>query len=383
VTRYTAPPPTDSRSVRRRVLLVGPVPPPFHGGSVVTKMLLDSPLRERFEFLHLDTTDRRGVENIGRLDFGNLRLAAEHGARFLGMLLRSRADLVCLPVAQNSLGFLRDALFLAPSVLRRVPLVLHFHNGAYREFLRSAPAPVRTLARALLGRAARAIVLGSTLRPMLDGAVAADRIVVVPNGVPDLTGGHRVDRGDGRMRILFLGNLIPAKGYIELLSAVRVLLGGGVDVEVTFAGSVVDRNAHQRALATVGAAADRIRFAGAVGTSEKTALLRWADVLALPTYYENEAHPLVVLEAMAAGLAVVSTRHAAIPETVVHQETGLLVEARDVDQLTGALRRLARDPALRERLGRAGRRRYLSTYTVETWAARMGAVFDSTEAAVA
>jgi glycosyltransferase involved in cell wall biosynthesis len=134
---------------------------------------------------------------------------------------------------------------------------------------------------------------------------------------------------------------------------------------------------HAAALSAVRHGPDRVRFAGIVDVQERARLLRRSQVLALPTYYEHEAHPLVILEAMATGLAVVSTRHAAIAETVVDGTTGLLVEKQDVDDLTAALRRLAERPALRTDLGRAGRQRYLDRYTLEAWAEKMGTVFDS------
>src|SRR5690606_10482544 len=116
---------------------------------------------------------------------------------------------------------------------------LHLHGGGYAGFMRNAPGAIRVLLRHVLGRAARVIVLGESLRSMLGDAVAADRVVVIPNGIAD-SGRARVDRGEGRMRILYLGNLIPTKGYTDLIEAVQLLLDEGLDVDVTFAGGVAD-----------------------------------------------------------------------------------------------------------------------------------------------
>jgi glycosyltransferase involved in cell wall biosynthesis len=285
-----------------------------------------------------------------------------------------------MPVAQNTLGFLRDTLFMAPAILRGIPLVLHLHSGEYDEFARSAPLPVRPLVRALLRRAAVAIVLGASLRSMLEGIVPEDRVAMVPNCVPDIDpeDTERVHRAGG-LRVLFLGNLIAGKGYGELIEAVEILVGEGHDVQVVLAGGSADE-AHRRRVVARTAIHDRIRFTGPVDRPAKLELLRSADVLALPSYYVNEAHPLVILEAMAAGLPVVATRHAAIPEMVDDEVTGLLVAPRDVESLAAALRRLVADPQLRERLGRAGRARYLERFTVADWVERMGSIFDSAAA---
>jgi len=340
----------------------------------MTKNLLDSSVLDRFEIVHLDTADRRGVDNIGRLDAGNVWLAGVHGARFVSLLIRHSFDAVYLPISKNLLGFLRDSLFIGPATVRGTPVILHFHGAEFDRFVRTAPAPVRILVRTLVRRAARAIVPGDGLKPMLRDLIAGERIVTVPNGVADLPA-RREPAGQhhGRVHILFLGNLLPGKGYVALLDAVQLLLDEGLDVEATFAGAVVDTDVHARALSAVRYGVDRIRFPGEVDSATKVRLLHSANVLALPS--EDEAQPLVILEAMAAGLPVVSTRRGAIQETVVDGETGLLVEARDTPALTAALRRMIMDPALRERIGRAARARYVACYSVERWAERMARVF--------
>ena len=373
---------TSAAAPGRRVLVVGPLPPPSHGVAVLTRNLLESGLAQRFELIHLDTADHRGVANIGRLDAGNIWLAGVHGVRFVALLARRRFDLVYLPVSKNSLGFLRDALFLGPAIAAGTPLILHFHGAGFDEFVRSAPGAVRMLVRLLLKRATRAIVPGESLKGMLRGLIAESRIAVIPNAVADPVGEETGARQPGgTMRVLFLGNLLPAKGYVELLDAAQVLLDEGIDLAVTFAGSVVDAETHRRATATLRHGPERIRFAGAVGPAEKARLLRQSDVLALPSY--DEAQPLAILEGMAAGIPVVSTRCGAIPETVLDGTTGVLIEPRDADGLRSALRELARRPDRRSALGAAARERYLAQYTMERWTQRMAEVFESTDAGTA
>jgi glycosyltransferase involved in cell wall biosynthesis len=78
---------------------------------------------------------------------------------------------------------------------------------------------------------------------------------------------------------------------------------------------------------------------------------------------------------MAAGCPVVSTWHAAIPETVLDGETGILVEKENVEELTRALKRLIEHPELREKMGLTGRRRYEQFYTMDINISNMIAVF--------
>lgn len=362
------------------ILVVGPSPPPWHGGSVATEYVLRSGLSERWTVLHLDTADRRGVANQGRLDFGNLIAAVVHGARFLAMLLINRPRIVYVPIAQNALGVLRDMLFILPALLMRRRLVLHVHGGGFGLFQDDASVLLRMMTRFALRHADRVIVLGESLRPTLRGAVPAERVRVLANGMPDVFTEAPVRAQHSALRVLFLGNLFRSKGPFDVIEAVRLMIERGLDVHLDIAGdwaTAGDRDAAQPLLKALGT---RVTVHGVVGPPAKRELLERADVLALPTYYECEAHPFVILEAMDAGLPVVTTAHGAIPETVLHDVTGLHVPPRDPAALAETLTRLARDPELRVRLGRAGRARFLEHYTLGTWSAGLVRVFEEAAA---
>src|SRR5207244_11397827 len=87
------------------------------------------------------------------------------------------------------------------------------------------------------------------------------------------------------------------------------------------------------------------------------------DALVLPS--GNEGTPVSVIEALAAGRPVVATRVGGVPDVVRDGEDGFLVEAGATDELADRLARLARDPALRERMGKQGRERVLPRYAVD------------------
>ena len=102
---------SPNRSIKclETVLIVGPTPPPAHGISVLTEVLLQSGLKQSFDVVHLDTADRRTLANVARLELHNVGLALYHGARFQWLLLRKRPALVYMPVSESRLGFVRTA----------------------------------------------------------------------------------------------------------------------------------------------------------------------------------------------------------------------------------------------------------------------------------
>jgi glycosyltransferase involved in cell wall biosynthesis len=113
-----------------------------------------------------------------------------------------------------------------------------------------------------------------------------------------------------------------------------------------------------------------------VGEAKWAAYAR-AEVLCLPTFFEAEALPLVVIEAMSIGLPVVATRWRGIPSLIDDSRTGYLVEVRDPEALAERLARLAADPALRAQLGTAAREKFLREYVVQRHLERMEAVFQA------
>jgi len=116
---------------------------------------------------------------------------------------------------------------------------------------------------------------------------------------------------------------------------------------------------------------DRVALLGPVYGESKARLLSDADVFVLPTYHPHEALPLAVIEAMMHGLAIITTRLGALPEIVVDQVSGELIEPRNVAQLASALEKLLTDPELRARYGRAVRQKYESDLTAQRFEQRL------------
>lgn len=365
---------------RPRVVLLAPTPPPYMGPSVATTVLLGSRFVEAFEVVHLDTSDRRGLDKLGALDLRNVALALRHFLQLLWALVATRPDCVYVPVSQTTIGFLRDALFIWPALLFRARVILHLRGGRFDLFHREANAPTRWLVRQTLARVAAMIVLGERLKPDMARLMPADRVFVVPNGL-DLPPLDRQDAGgDGRpFTVLYLGNLIRSKGWFVLLEAAALAVRRNPGCAFTFAGAWMSAEDEREARAFVEehGLAGHVAFLGTTTGAAKAACLAGADVLAFPTFYPYEGHPWVIVEAMAAGLPVISTDHACIPETVEHGVSGFIVPKQDPETLAARILELAGDPARRRAMGEASLRIYRERYTAEHFVAGMIRVFEA------
>ncbi len=222
----------------------------------------------------------------------------------------------------------------------------------------------------------------------VSGAVAAwlteegleGRVDVVHNGVAPTS--PAADRGearralelpdDGRCLVGLLGQLQPHKGAIELVRAGRLALRETDALRFLIAGGgPEDYRARLEREIESGAHADR--FHRLPPRPDPATLLAACDVIALTTL-TPDPFPRAVLEAMAAARPVVAFRSGGTPEMVEHDRQGLLAEGGDLASLAAHLARLAGDPALRESLGSAGRRRAEAEFSLDRHVERMEAV---------
>jgi glycosyltransferase involved in cell wall biosynthesis len=174
--------------------------------------------------------------------------------------------------------------------------------------------------------------------------------------------------------ILCVGTLHEVKGQGYLVEACRLLAEAGIDVRCTLVGDGPDRAALARQVASAGLG-DRVDLVGRRTRAGVAELLARAHVLVAPSVPTKEGKregiPVALMEAMACGVPVVASDLSGIPELVDDGATGLLVPPRDPEALASALRRLGDEPALRERMGRAGREKVEREFDVRTNAAEL------------
>jgi glycosyltransferase involved in cell wall biosynthesis len=149
-----------------------------------------------------------------------------------------------------------------------------------------------------------------------------------------------------------IGRPRPVKGYDYLLAAWPQVVAANPHARLLFIGDGPDRPKLQRQAAQLGVT-EQVIFWG--DQAHIAALLPILDVLVVSSLFEGAG--IVLMEAMAASLPVVSTAVGGTPEIVRHEETGLLVPARNSDALAAGILQLLADPDARERYGRAGRQR--------------------------
>ncbi|MDP9021651.1 MAG: glycosyltransferase family 4 protein [Actinomycetota bacterium] len=273
-------------------------------------------------------------------------------------------DLAALPLA------------LAASRRSGCPLIVTVHCSVEHTLqpvgARSAAVALvgAPLERAVLRRADAVITLTeATADKLSDGGIDADRIHVIPSGV-DLAS-HRRPRRDplphvGHPRVVYVGRLVPQKSVDTLIRAAAIL---GIDARVVIVGDGPDRGKLTRLVADLDLT-DRMTFTGFIPYASVPAMLQHADVLVLPSLYEEMGSVLV--QALATATPVVATDVGGVATVVEDGATGLLVPPLDPAALAAAPEAVLADPSLARRLA-ANAARAAERYS---WDVLAGAVLD-------
>jgi glycosyltransferase involved in cell wall biosynthesis len=258
---------------------------------------------------------------------------------------------------------------------RRPPIIVHtFHGHVLRGYFGPLRSRMfRLLERWLASRTTALIAVSPQVRDDLVslGVAPPERFVVVRLGIeldervaPERNGRAESRRylgiaGD-RFAVGWIGRMTAVKRTDDVLVAFKRLRAEGVDAVLCMVGDGPDRPQLEQRAHELGV----VRHTIFLGYQEEVAAFYAAfDALVLPS--SNEGTPVSAIEALAAGRPVVATRVGGVPDVVLEGEDGFLVEPGATDDLADRLAQLARDPELRERMGRAGRRRVLPRYAVE------------------
>jgi len=202
------------------------------------------------------------------------------------------------------------------------------------------------------------------------------RLHVVHCGIDAADYALRVHEGAGS-HVLFVGRPGVRKGLSFLLQAIAALRAERPDIRLTVVGDGPERG-EAETLARAAGIGDRVQFTGYQSSARVAEWLSRADVFVLPSLAEGV--PIVLMEAMAAGVPVVATNVGGTSELVVDGENGFLVPPTVTDALVSRIRQLLDDPALRTRLGRAGRETVVRDFGLGPTTARLRDLFASAAA---
>lgn len=322
-----------------KVLIIGPFPPPIDGCSNANKVLYANLLKRGISCEVINTNSRYMTNDQGR-NF-SFRKAAEFLRNYRDILRLAHYDLIYLTPGQTFYGVAKYAPFIIASLFFNKPYLFHLHGnflGRQYELLRGLK---RKLFFFLVSRAAAGIVLTESLKQNFKGLLAPDKVFVVTNFVEDELFSAGITKKADKLRILYLSNLMREKGILDFLDALIELDKRQIAFEAYVAGAI-EKKVEKEVLARLHQLKEKLTYFGVVTGVEKRDLLIHSNVFILPTYYTMEGLPISLLEAIATGNIIISTRHAGIAETVTASH-GFLVEKKSPQAIVDCIAQINSD----------------------------------------
>lgn len=360
-------------------MICGPTPPPYGGIASVIQTILESDLRDAYEFIVFSNNERRFKRRNLLIRVLNALISRPFGLDGLVSFetfakiaafrraLESKPALVYFHVA-HGYDFLFCALFALVARWRGIPTLLHTH-GIYNKVVPTWSCARQRIFRKSLQLFDRIVVLSDGWREWFSEFVRGERLVVIRNAVDTSRFEPRYERPPGRtVKLLFTGVREPErKGAYDVLAVAGEVLEQVPAVRFLCVGE--DERLLEESHVRGTPLADYVHFVGPKAVHEMVQYFEEADILLLPSY--GEGLPIVLLEAMAAGLPVIATPVDGIPEAMSAPDGGAFIQPGDRAALRDAIIAFARSPEERERAGRANRKRVREEFDRTAYASRL------------
>ncbi|MFN2501632.1 MAG: glycosyltransferase family 4 protein [Pyrinomonadaceae bacterium] len=337
------PQPVEAR-VRPRILMIGMHLTRTRGGiSTLISGILNSSVAQQFSITYIETQ----AEDFGKIRKMALALAA--GFRFICNSITTSYELTYVHLGSNA-SLYRESMYIALARILRQRVVVHFHAGDMDHYYSRQPRLGQRFISWSLKRCTDFIAVSEASATRLRKHAPNAAITVIPNAIKTSSFSDRKQlrfkaRGEP-VRVLFVGAMGKLKGERDLIEALAMVDCDSTALSVSLLGYGSDGI---RDLCTRSGVGQLIDHLGPVPASEGIKYFERADIFVLPTY--AEAMPISVIEAMAAGLPVITTKVGGIPELIEHGVDGFLVEPGDIKSIAATIETLINDKHLRRQVG--------------------------------
>jgi glycosyltransferase involved in cell wall biosynthesis len=356
------------------ILLVGQTPPPYHGQAVVTGMLFDHDWGDlKVESLRMAYSD--SIEAVGKFSIGKLWHLGCLILKTWWIALSRRPEVFYyLPASANTAPVIRDIIYLSAVRWCFSKTVFHYHAAGLPEYLDECIL-LRKLGRFVYACADVSVeICKSESSP--GRSFQAHNTVIIPNGV-DAISCDQTTREDDKLVVLFVGVLNEGKGLLDVIKSAEIMKKSRKNLVFHIVGSWVSQDFEREAKAMIKHAGlcDDFMFLGVLKGKHKWQAYAEADIFFFPSHYQSENFPMVLLEAMASGLPIISTNWRGIPQLVEGSDAAILCDVNAPTQYAEKLTILLDDGARRLDMGIAARAHYVSNFTRSKFTQSMHQMF--------
>lgn len=354
-----------------KVLVIGQLPPPVHGSNVMTERFMESLAAVNIPAVIVEKKFSTQLTEVGKNDPKKLLKIPELLKNVRQTIAENKPDLCVYFISVGITSLLVDCIVLSILRHRDIPYVLYFHGLGYKHY--ESKIIIRNIVRKALGNALGGMVLGRALIADVSHCIPESRLYILPNAIPGMTPDEqqRLNRKKEKSytHVVFLSNLIPAKGPMVVLRLAKIIAEKEPSVRFTLAGRAASTGYLNQIKAFIKAAGleSTVNLPGPVYGKEKIGLLCSADIFVFPTSFSKETFGIVNLEAIQWGIPVISSPIGAIPEIIQDGVNGFIVDPSDISLLADRVLSLVRNKVLRQEMGANGIQFFNEKYSMAAY----------------
>ncbi len=363
--------------MKHKILFILHLPPPVHGAALMGNYVkMSDKINDNFECSFLNLSASKNIGSIGKFGIKKAFFFLQLLLFTIGALVKKNYDVCYVTITSNGAAFYKDFFVVAILKIFRKKILLHFHNKGVEEGSQKSKMNFHLYKFILGGKKTRIILLSPNLYCDVKRYVEQNRVYYCANGVPVCRNPILpVRKNSNPVRLLFLSNMMVAKGVFVLLEACAQLKKQNIPFECHFVGDwldITEASFHQKAK-DLNLSNDVYTY-GKKYDQEKNSFYQQSDIFVFPSL--NEAFGLVLLEAMQFELPIVASDEGGIPDVVLDNETGYIVPKNDPADLASKLISLIKDPLLRLTMGLAGKKRFEEYFTLNKFEERLTTIVD-------
>lgn len=361
---------------KKKILCILQLPPPVHGASIMNKHLIESALiNHNFDLEIINLQFNKTTHSLEKFSFHKVFMSLGYAFTIVKMISKFRPHLIYFTPAPSGFALYRDAFYVFILKCFKSRIIFHLHGkginkNAQNSFIK------KFLYKRILNNS-DVICLSKILTKDIE-AVFAGVPFIVPNAIST---NHKINRNvkDNIIvpQILYLSNYIKSKGVLVLIDALSILkkngfsfsarlVGGPENISVEDLESIIMKKQLTR----------EIKVTGPLYNEAKITEFQNADLFVFPTFYEKEAFPLVLLEALQFKIPIISTFEGGISDMISNNVTGILVEGQNVQMLADKIALLLENPSKRNELSTKGYDAFINNYTLEHFENNINQVFN-------
>lgn len=366
--------------MKKKILFLSPLPPPDYGSAISSKMCLKL-LEEvkRFKVKNIKLNYSQDMSDIGKINFSKVRGIFMVKEEIKKKIKNFKPDIIYFVPATQGLGFIRDYFFIKQ--IRKFwkgEILFHVRSRILEKYWNNFF--FKTKIRKIFENQ-KTIILGEELKKDIHNL--PKEIFVLPNAIENEFSTREFKKimirrdKDSKLKILFLSNMDPQKGWLNLLKACKILNEKKINFECNFVGEWVSQKDRVffKKFVNENNLFEKVKYLGKMKGKNKKKIFLNSNLFVFPTEYKLEACPRVVLEAMMFGLPVISNKIGAIPSLVLDNKNGFLLNKNTSSEIAMKIIKL-KEKSLRKNMGFASRKKFINNHNLKNYKKKFLKIFE-------